>query len=296
MESPTPTAANPLLEEWTTPFQVPPFADIRPEHFRVAFDAALAKHALQIAAITGDPEPPTFTNTIVALEAGGRALRRVAATFFNLAGADTNDELEAIERDIAPLLARHRSAIYLDGALFQRVDALMQQLDDLGLNDEERQVLVRTHTQFARTGAGLDAAGKARVAAIGERMAALGTQFAQNVLADERAFALVLEGEADLAGLPDFLRDAAARAAADRGMAGKHVITLSRSSIEPFLQFSTRRDLREAAFRGWVARGEGGGATDNRAIIKEMVALRAERAKLLGYPTFAHFKLDDAMA
>ena len=147
-----------------------------------------------------------------------------------------------------------------------------------------------------RAGAALDPAAKQRLAEITERLATLGTAFSQNVLADEQSYALVLDGEEDLAGLPDFLRAAAREAAEERGLAGKHVITLSRSSVEPFLQFSSRRDLREKAFRAWIARGDGGGATDNKALIAEMVALRAERARLLGYPSFAHYRLDDAMA
>ena len=157
-------------------------------------------------------------------------------------------------------------------------------------------MLERHHTRFRRDGAALDAGKKKRLAEIVERLAALGTAFSQNVLADEQSYTMVLEGEADLAGLPDFVREAAKAAAAERGMTGKHVITLQRSSVEPFLQFSSRRDLREKAFRAWIARGDSGGKTDNKAIIAETIALRAERAKLLGYPTFAHYRLDDAMA
>ena len=166
----------------------------------------------------------------------------------------------------------------------------------LGLTAEQVRVLERYHARYKRAGAALDAAAKARLGDINERLATLGTTFSQNVLADEQGYTLVLDGEDDLAGLPDFVRAAAQAAAEERGLAGKHVITLSRSSVEPFLQFSARRDLREKIFRAWIARGDGGGATDNKAIIAEMVALRAERARLLGYPTFAHYRLDDAMA
>ena len=166
----------------------------------------------------------------------------------------------------------------------------------LGLTAEQARVLDRYHARYKRAGAALDAAAKARLGDINERLATLGTTFSQNVLADEQGYTLVLDGEDDLAGLPDFVRAAAQAAAEERGLAGKHVITLSRSSVEPFLQFSARRDLREKIFRAWIARGDGGGATDNKAIIAEMVALRAERARLLGYPTFAHYRLDDAMA
>ena len=288
--------SNPLLAAWTGPFGAPPFPAISTEHFRPAFDAALAEQRAEIDAIAADPDPATFANTIAALERSGRSMRQVSAVFFNLAGAHTNEDIQAVERAVAPVLAQHRNAIYLNGALFRRIARLHARRDALRLTAEERRVLDRYHTLFRRQGAGLRAAKKRRLAAINERLAVLGTQFGQNVLADETAYALVLEGEADLAGLPEALREAAAKAAADRGMPGKHVVTLARSSIEPFLQFSTRRDLREAAFQAWIARGASGGATDNRPIITEMIRLRAERAGLLGYPTFAHFRLDDSMA
>jgi peptidyl-dipeptidase Dcp len=286
---------NPLLGHWTGAHGVPPFADIRIEHFEPAFEAAMAENRAEVEAIAGDPAPPTFANTIEPLEMSGHALDQVGAVFFNLTGAHTNDALEAIERSVAPRLSRHRNAIYLDDALFRRVDDLQGRRDGLGLTDEQARVLERYHLAFRRSGAGRPQEVRDRLSAIGERLATLGTQFGQNVLADEKSWALALEGEADLAGLPPFVRDAAARAAADRGLPGGHVVTLSRSSIEPFLQFSTRRDLREKAFRAWAARGESG-ATDNHAIIAETVALRAERARLLGYPSFAHFRLADSMA
>ncbi|KGM31912.1 M3 family metallopeptidase [Inquilinus limosus] len=294
-DQPTQTAANPLLAEWATPFGSPPWQRIAVEHFRPAFDAALAEHDREIAAIAGDPAEPSFDNTVAALERSGRTLRRVAAAFFNLTSAHSNDDLEAVERDIAPLLARHHNAIQQNPALFRRVDALFQRRGTLGLTPEQDRVLERYHLGFTRSGAGLDEAAKRRLSEIVERLATLGTQFGQNVLADEKAYALMLDGEADLAGLPQELRDAAAAAAADRGQPGKHAITLGRSSIEPFLQFSSRRDLRETAFKAWIARGEGA-AADNRPIIAETVALRAEQARLLGYPSYADFRLADTMA
>jgi peptidyl-dipeptidase Dcp len=288
--------ANPLLESWTGPFEAPPFDRLRSDHFRPAFEAALAEQRAEIAAIAADPAPPTFANTIEALERSGRGLDRVASVFFNLAGSDANDALEAIEREMAPILARRRSEIYLDDALFARVAALSERRGELGLDPEQARVLERYHIAFQRNGGGLPPAAKARLAEIAERLATLGAAFGQNVLADEKAYMLVLESPGDLAGLPPALVSAAARTAADRGLPGKHGVTLSRSSIEPFLQFSERRDLREKAFRAWAARGEGGGATDNRMIASEMVRLRAERAKLLGFETFAHFRLADRMA
>lgn len=289
------TAENPLLTAWTTPFGMPPFAAIRPEHYRPAFETAIAEHQCEIAAIADNPEPPTFANTIEAMERAGRLLDRVASVFFNLTGAHTSDDLEAIELEVAPLLSRHRSAIYLNEKLFLRIDAIVEAAPK-DLDAEQARVLERYHTGFRRSGAGLPAEVKKRLAAISERLATLGTNFGQNVLADEKGWSLVLEGEDDLAGLPDFLVASAAQAARDRGLAeGKHVITLSRSSIEPFLQFSARRDLREKAFLAWTARGEAG-KTDNRGIIAETIALRSEQATLLGYESFAHFRLDDSMA
>jgi peptidyl-dipeptidase Dcp len=295
---PAPAAAqdNPLFEDWTAPFGVPPFERIAPAHFPPALERGFAEHDAEIAAIAADPAEPTFDNTIAAMERSGRPLDRVSNLFGVLCGAHTNDALLAVERDMAPRFARHYDGITLNAPLFGRVDALYHKRDALGLDPEAKRVLERYHLMFTRAGAALDAAARKRLAEIGERLATLGTTFAQNVLADEQAYALVLETEADRAGLPDFLIQSARAAATERGLPGKHVITLSRSSVEPFLQFSARRDLREKAFRAWIARGAGGGATDNKAIIAETLKLRAERARLLGYDSFAHYRLDDAMA
>ena len=287
---------NPLLEPWTGPFEAPPFDRIEPGHFRPAFDAALKVARREVDAIAANPAPPTFANTIEALERSGRSLDRVGGVFFNLTGAATNDELQAIEREIAPVLARHRNETYLNEALFKRIDALKAEEDGLGLSAEQARVLERYHLNFTRAGAGAQPDAKARLAAIGERLATLAAEFGQNVLADEKAW-LMLLGEDDLDGLPDFFVASAGREPPPSGdKRASYAVTLSRSSIEPFLQFSARRDLREAAFRAWEARGENGGATDNRAIAAEMVRLRAERARLLGYESYAHYRLADTMA
>ena len=288
--------ANPLLGPWATPHDSPPFAAIRPEHFRPAFDRAMADHVAEVEAIAATPDSPSFNNTIAALERSGQPLTRVSAVFRALAGAHTNDALMAIERDMAPLLAAHRNRIHLHDGLYARIKALWDRRAELGLTGEEARVLERYAVTFRRAGAGLPQATRARIAAIGERLAELGTAFSQNVLADEQAYALVLEGEADMAGLSEGARAAAKAAAEERGLPGKHAITLARSSVEPFLQSSARRDLREKTYAAWIARGQNGGVTDNRAIIAETLALRSERAKLLGYPTFAHYRLEDAMA
>ncbi|HYZ43377.1 MAG TPA: M3 family metallopeptidase [Xanthobacteraceae bacterium] len=287
---------NPLLETWDGPFGVPAFGRIRPDHFREAFARAFAAHTAEVAAIAGNTAAPSFANTIATLEASGEALTRTTDVFNLLAGAHTDDAILAIERELAPLKAKHWDAILMDAALFGRIDRLYQMRERLALSAEERRVLERYHLKFVRAGAALDTATKARLADINARLATLGTVFSQNVLADEQAYALLLDGEEDLAGLPDFVRAAARGAAEERGHAGKHVITLSRSSVEPFLQFSARRDLREKVFRAWIARGAGGGATDNKAIIAEIITLRTERARLLGYASFAQYRLDDSMA
>jgi peptidyl-dipeptidase Dcp len=286
---------NPLLADWVGKFGLPPFGVLRPEHFLPAFDAALLAHRAEIDAIAADPAVPSFDNTIAALERSGRALDRVANVFFVLAGADTGDAIEAVEREMSPRLARHNNAFYLNRALYARIADLYQRREALGLTREQARVLDRYHTRFVRAGGALDESAQGRLATINERLASLGTQFGQNVLADEKAYSLTLD-EGDLDGLPDFARAAGRAAAQERGAPGKYAITLARSSCETFLQFSKRRDLREKVFQAWIKRGENGGATDNRAIITEMVTLRAERAKLLGFETFADYRLDDQMA
>ncbi len=295
MSRPQSAPDNPLLTDWNGPFGLPPLPTIAPGHFRPAFDRALAAHRAEIAAIAANPATPSFDNTIVALERSGRALDRVSNVFFVLAGADTGEEIEAVEREVSPLLARHGNALYLDRKLYARIAELYDRRDTLGLAAEPARVLDRYHTRFVRAGAALQKPAQDRLAAINERLASLGTQFGQNVLADEKAYALVLD-EGDLAGLPDFARAAARAAAEERGHPGKYAITLARSSCESFLQFSARRDLREKIFQAWIKRGENGGLTDNRALIAEMVGLRAERARLLGFATYADYRLDDQMA
>jgi peptidyl-dipeptidase Dcp len=294
--APSPTLAsgdNPLLRSWETPHGAPPFAAIRPEHFAPAFDAAFAEHRGEIAAIAGQKAEPTFANTIAALERSGRMLSRVASAFFCLVGAHSNEAILALEREVVPRLAAHWDAIHMNQTLFARVAAI--KTAPAGLDAEQARVLERYFVTFRRAGAGLDAAARGRLAEIGERLAGLGTQFSQRVLADEQGWTLPLDGEQDLAGLPEHLRAAARTAAQERGLSSPAVVTLSRSSVEPFLAFSRRRDLREKAFRAWIARGEGG-ASDNTGVIAEMVRLRTEKAKLLGYPTWADYRLDDAMA
>jgi peptidyl-dipeptidase Dcp len=294
-ESAAAAEPNPFFAAWNTPDATPPFDQIEPAHFRPAYARALAEHEAEIAAIVADPAPPSFDNTIVALERSAQALERVGNAFHLLAGAHSNDALLEIEREISPKLARHWNAINTNAALFRRIDTLMRQAASLPLSAEQRRVLERYHTGFRRAGAPLDEAAKKRLAEITERLAALGTTFSQNVLSDEQDFTLLLKDEAELAGLPGFMRDALRADAAERGLDG-YAVTLSRSSVEAFLQFSERRDLREKVFRAFIMRGDNGGPSDNKAIIAETVRLRAERAHLLGFPDFTHYRLDDAMA
>lgn len=290
------TEQNPLLVNWNTPFEVPPFERIKNKHYREAFDEALEQSEMEVERIAENLDEPTFVNTIAAMESTGEALSKVSGVFFNLSGSNTNDEMQTIQREMAPKLSAHHSKIMLNAKLFARIEVLYLGRDELDLNAEAKHVLERYHSNFIRSGAKLEGDERKRMAEVSSELATLGTRFSQNILADESAYELVLEKGDDLAGLPDFLVSAAASAAKERGHEDKYVITLSRSLIEPFLQFSSRRDLRETAYKAWIARGENGGETDNRDIISKTLKLREERANLLGFKTFADFKLDDQMA
>ncbi|MGJ5620357.1 M3 family metallopeptidase [Sulfitobacter sp. MF3-043] len=285
---------NPLLQDWETPFGMAPFNTISDEDFAPALDVALGAHTAEIAAISDNPEGPTFANTIEALEAAGTDLDKVLGVFFTVAGADSNPVREDLQRAFSPKLAAHFSEISSNKALFARVSAVWEARETLDLTDEQARVLMLTHRGFVRAGAALTGADEARMKEIKGRLAVLGTQFTQNLLADERSWSMSL-AEDDLIGLPDFVVDAARAAAAELELGGP-VVTLSRSLIVPFLQFSPRRDLREKAFRAWEARGANGGDTDNRAIATETLKLREERARLLGYASFADYKLETEMA
>lgn len=285
---------NPILSDWTTPFEIAPFADIADEDFPPALEHAMQAHNTQIDAIAENQDIPTFANTIEALEAAGEQMDKVLSVFFTVAGADSNPVREQLQRDFSPKLAAHFSGISSNKALFQRVAELWARKDQLGLSDEQARVLMLTHRGFVRAGAALTGDADARMQEIKARLALLGTSFTQNLLADERDWFMTLT-EDDLQGLPDFVIDTARAAGEEKGADGP-VVTLSRSLIVPFLQFSPRRDLREKAYRAWTARGANGGDTDNREIAVETLSLREERAKLLGYDSFADFKLETEMA
>jgi peptidyl-dipeptidase Dcp len=285
---------NPLLADWKTPYGIAPFDLVVDDDFAPALEEALALHVAEIDTIADSPDTPSFANTIEGLEAVGAALDKVLGVFFTVAGADSNPAREDLQRAFSPKLAAHFSEISGNKMLFARVAAIWDQRDTLDLTDEQARVLMLTHRGFVRAGAALAGAQEERMKEIKARLAVLGTQFTQNLLADERSWFMKL-AEDDLAGLPDFVVDAA-RTAGEEKEAGGPVVTLSRSLIVPFLQFSPRRDLREKAFRAWEARGANGGETDNRAIAAETLALREERANLLGYDTFAAYKLETEMA
>ena len=285
---------NALLVPWTTAFALPPFDLIRDEDFAPAFEVGLAEARAAIAAIADNPAPPTFANTIDALELAEATLDRVAGVFFNIAGSDSTPAREALQRDLAPKLSAFSSEITNNRALFDRIEALWQARGTLGLTEEQQRVLMLYRRMFIRAGAELDGAQAERMTAVKSRLAVLGTEFTQNLLADERAWFMEL-AEADLEGLPDFVVASARAAAAERDLPG-HIVTLNRSLIVPFLQFAPRRDLRQRAYLAWVARGANGNEQDNRAIAAETLALRQERATLLGYPDFAAFKLETEMA
>jgi peptidyl-dipeptidase Dcp len=288
-------ADNPLLRPWHTPHAMPPFGDIEPAHFAPAFEVAMREHRAELEAIATQDEAPSFDNTVVRLDASGRLFNRVELVFHNLCASETSPALQAVQRELAQPLAAHSNAIYLNQRLFARIDALHAQRASLALEPQSLRLLEQIHTDFVRAGARLRGADRERFAATNERLAALMTRFGQNVLADESGYRLVLAHEGDMAGLPDFVRDAARQAAADRGLDGA-VITLSRSLVVPFLTFSERRDLREAAWRAWTSRGEHDGETDNRPVIREILELRAEQAALLGYAHFADYALANTMA
>lgn len=301
-QAPAPTAAaapqpdsNVLLAPtWDTPWASVPFDRITVADFSPAFDQAMVAHLAEVDAITSNPEPASFDNTVVALERSGALLMRTWSVFGNLASANSSDEIRAVQRDYAPKLAAHQSAIRLNPELYARVAAVFA--NSTALSAEQARVAERTHESFVRAGAKLDLEQRARVAQIDQLLAQRSTAFSQNLLADTEAFTLVLETPEDLAGLPDGVVKAAGEAARQRGMQGKHLITLQRPSVEPFLTYSSNRALREKAWRAWIARGDNSNANDNKGNIAEIVKLRAERSQILGFDSFAEFMLDDSMA
>jgi peptidyl-dipeptidase Dcp len=289
--------SNPLLAPWTGPFGgVPPFDKVKVEHFKPALEAAMTEQLAEVDKIAAEPAPPTFENTLAALERSGRTLDRVGTVFGVFSGTMSTPEFQKVEEEMAPKLAAFADQITQNEKLFKRIAAVYDARETAGLTAEQKRLAWLDYTNFVRAGAKLDPAAKKRLSEINQRLAALYTKFSQNLLADEADYVLVLESEADLAGLPDSVRAAAASAAEQRGHKGKWAVLNTRSSMEPFLTYSSRRDLREKVWRTFYSRCDHGDAHDNNAGITETLKLRAERAKLLGYATHAHWRLENAMA
>jgi peptidyl-dipeptidase Dcp len=287
---------NPFLAEFDTPFGVPPFDAIRPEHFPPAFEKGMAEQKKEIKAIASDRRRPDLANTLETLDRSGALLAKVGGVFFNLTSAHTNEELQTIEKDIAPKLAQHADDIRMNAALFARIKAVYDERDRLDLTPEQTRLLEETYKGFVRGGAGLDAGKQARLRQINEELSLLSVQFGENILKENNAFELVIESEADLAGLPAAVISGAAEAAEERGKPGKWVFTLHKPSLIPFLQYSAKRELREKLFTAYVKRGANGNELDNTARASRMAALRVERSGLLGYKTHADFILERNMA
>ena len=286
---------NPLLQSWAAPHGLPPFDALRPEHFAPGLREAMQEHRSELDAIASQTEAPDFDNTVVRFDAAGRLLGRIEGVFHNLCASETSSALQQVQREMAGPVAAHTNAVYMHAALFARIEAVRARAALLGLSAEQQRLLDQVHRDFVRAGARLAPAAQGRYAALMERLAALTTQFGQNVLADESTYRLSLADPAACAGLPSFLLDAARQAGAERGL-GMPVITLSRSLLVPFLTYSERRDLREQAWRAWTSRGEAPGPSDNRAIVREILELRAEQASLHGFASYADYALSDTMA
>ena len=288
--------ANPFLQNWTTPFGVPPFDAIRNEHFVPAFEEGMKRHLAEIDAIINDPAAPTFANTIEALESSGALLTRVSSVFFALNGANTDEGKEAIAQKMAPKLSAHGDSILLNDRLFRRVKAVWERKDALGLGPEQAMLLKKTWTDFVRNGADLTPEKKEELKKLNQELSTLTVQFGQNLLKETNDFALVLDSREDLAGLTEDIVASSAAAAKERGMEGKWVFTLDKPSWIPFLQYSERRDLREKLYTAYTLRGDNNNAADNKKVLARIAALRVRKANLLGFPTYAGWILDDNMA
>ena len=285
---------NPLVQRWSTPFELPPFRDIRDEDFPDAFEAAFAEAQANVDRIAGQAEPASFENTVEALETADSQLSKVCSIFFNLGASDSNEARRALETDVSPKLAEFYTDVSLNPLLYGRLKALWERRDDLGLNSEQLRVLELYKRDFVLSGAELEGEARERFRAVSKRLAELTTQFAQNLLADESSWHMLIS-EDELSGLPEFAVDAAKQAASDLGREG-YAITLNRSNIVPFLQYSSERGLRKKAFEAWGMRGANGGTSDNRKIAAEILALRSELAHLLGFSSYAELKLGTEMA
>ncbi|WP_025823654.1 M3 family metallopeptidase [Shewanella marina] len=287
---------NPFFKPYPTPYGMPDFANIKPEHYLPAFKAGIAQQKAEIQAIINNPEKPTFANTIEAMEFSGNLTTKVIGVFYNLTGADTNPELQLISKEVGPMLSAAGDDVLLNDALFQRVKAVYQQKNSLNLSVAQQKLLDDTYQSFVRGGANLDEAEKAKLRVLNEKIGKLSLEFGDNLLAETNAFELVIDNKADLAGLPQDIIDTAAQTATKRGHDGKWVFTTHRPSVTPFLTYADNRELREIIFKGYIERANNNNANDNKKILAKMAALRAERAQLLGYKTHAHIVLQERTA
>jgi len=295
-KSEEPVEKNPFFADFETPFEVPPFDLIKPEHFTPAFEKGMAEEKTEIAALTANTEAPNFDNTIGALARSGKLLSNVSRVFFSLSGANTNDAIKDIQKDISPRLAAHGDEINLNPELFKRVKAVYEQRDELGLNAEQAYILENVYKGYVRSGANLNEEEQAQLKEINQKISLLQVQFGQNILTETNAFRLEIDNEEDLAGLPESSIAGAVEAAKEAGLEGKWVFTTHKPSMIPFLQYSEKRDLREKLYRAYIMRGDNNNEQDNKKILSDLIKLRGERANLLGYETYAHYILETRMA
>lgn len=289
-------SGNPFFKPYDTYQGIPDFSSIKSEHYLPAFKAGIAQHKAEIQAIIDNPAKPTFANTIEAMEFAGNLTTKVASVFYNLTSADTNSDLQALSKEVGPMLSSAGDDILLNDDLFQRVKAVYQQKESLGLNTAQEKLLTDTYISFTRGGANLSEADKTKLRALNERIGKLNLAFGDNILAETNAFELVIDNRNELSGLPQDVIDAAAQTANKRGHEGKWVFTTQRPSITPFLTYADNRSLREKIFKGYIERGNNNNANDNKKVLAEIAALRAERAQLMGYKTHAHFVLEERTA
>ena len=287
---------NPFLIEWDTPYGLPPFNKIEEKHYLPALEAGIQEQEAEIEAIVNDTAAPTFENTIAAYEKSGALLNKVSLVLFNLSESDASESLQKLMEQVLPMISEHSDNIFMNVKLFNRVDAIYNQQDKLNLTIEQKMVLDKMHRRFIRNGIGLDAQKQARLREINKQLSALEQKFGNNLLAETNAFQLIIDKEADLAGLPEAVRTAAAEAAKEAGMEGKWLFGLQKPSWVPFMQYSERRDLREKMFKAYAMRGNNDNANDNKKIVLDIMKLRIEKANMMGFDTPANFILDETMA
>ena len=288
--------ANPFFTVWDTPFGVPPFDKIKNGHYKPAIEKGIADHAVEIDSIVANPDAPCFENVIAALDRSGELLKKAYAAFAQVKAADSNDELQAADLAIAPAVSAHYDDIYLNDKLFDKISAVHEQIGGSALSAEQVRLTEQTYKQFVRAGAQLNARQKERLRDINRELSLLSVRFGNNLLAETRDFTLVVESSKDISGVPQTVTDAAADKAKEMGMTDKWVFTLSPPSMIPFLTYAENRGLREKLYTGYVKRGSNGNQFDNRQIVNDIIRLRTEKARLMDYPSYAAFVLDDRMA